>query len=67
MSNAEKMIREDIANMTKYRLAPVRDDILRDIKYAYWHNFITEYIYKELMKLTNDRYNEIGSLETEKF
>lgn len=63
MSNAEKMIREDIAEMTKYRLAPRRDEILRDIKYAFWHDFISEYLYRELTKMTIDKYNRIASGE----
>lgn len=55
MHPAEEMIREDIHNLTKYRLAPITDDILRDIKYAYWHGFINVKICKELYKLLDEK------------
>lgn len=59
MHNAEKMIRQDIASMDRHRLAYKKSDIENDVKYAYWHGFITEYIYNELMEKVRDRYNQI--------
>ncbi len=45
MHQCEKMIFDDIENITKERLAPTVIDIKRDIKYAFWHGFINEKIY----------------------
>ncbi|SHJ46749.1 hypothetical protein SAMN02745136_00103 [Anaerocolumna jejuensis DSM 15929] len=55
MHPAEISIRNDISNLTLYRLAPITDDIKRDIKYAFWHGFIDEYIYKDLLKALSDK------------
>lgn len=55
MHPAEISIRQDIANLTKYRLAPLTLDIKRDIKYAFWHGFINEYICNELLLLLDSK------------
>ncbi len=55
MHPAEISIRQDIANLTKHRLAPITLDIRKDIKYAFWHGFIDVYIYKELHDLLDKK------------
>ena len=59
MHNSEIMIREDIKNMDAHRLAYRKDEIKTDIKYAFWHGFISEYKYKKLLQKVQDKYNEI--------
>ena len=54
------MIRQDIDNMTNHRLAPTREKIESDIKYAYWHEFLCTSMYSELMELVRKRYNDIA-------
>jgi hypothetical protein len=49
------MIREDITKVTKDRLAPVRDGIKKDIRYALWHGFIDENLYIKLLKELDDK------------
>jgi hypothetical protein len=61
MSNAEITIRQDIENMTILRCATVRKDIERDIKYAFWHEFININTYNELMEKVREKYNEVCS------
>jgi hypothetical protein len=61
MTNAEKMIRQDIKDLDAYRLAYRKKDIENDLKYAYWHGFISEYIYKKLGQQVSDKYNEVCS------
>lgn len=57
MCSAEKLIRLDIENMElniKYKLA-----VISDIRYAFFHGFINEYIYKDLLKEVNSAYNKL--------
>lgn len=47
---SEMMIRQDINELDEYRLAPRKKAIKIDIKYAYWHGFINEKIYNDLLE-----------------
>ncbi len=58
-SNAEIMIRKDIDNLDNSRLAYKVGIIKNDIKYAFWHGFIDEYIYNELMQNVSNKYNKL--------
>jgi hypothetical protein len=53
------MIRKDIDNLNLYRLAPRKVQIENDLKYAFWHGFINEYIYNELLTKVQEKYNSI--------
>ncbi|WP_313134330.1 hypothetical protein [Anaerocolumna sp.] len=55
MHPSEISIRKDIAELTKYRLAPLTLDIKKDIKYAFWHGFIDVKIYNELLKMLQEK------------
>jgi hypothetical protein len=59
LHQAEVSIRDDIHNLTIYRVAPRVIDIKRDIKYAFWHGFINEYIYKELQEKLQEKHNSL--------
>lgn len=55
MHPAEISIRNDISNLTLYRLSPITLEIKRDIKYAFWHGFIDVYIYEDLLKALSEK------------
>ncbi len=59
MHPAETSIRSDISNLTKHRIAPITEDIKRDIKYAYWHGFIDESLSKELLNLLSQKRDNV--------
>ncbi|MDF2700819.1 MAG: hypothetical protein K0Q49_2382 [Haloplasmataceae bacterium] len=59
MHQAEVSIRDDIHNLTIYRVAPRVIEIKRDIKYAFWHGFISVYIYNELNEKLEEKRNSL--------
>jgi len=56
---AEQSIRDEINNLTIERVAVRVVDIKRDIKYAFWHGFIDEFLYMDLLKLAHDKYTSL--------
>lgn len=56
MHPAEISLRADIDDLDLYRIAPRVLEIKRDLKYAFWHGFVDEYIYKELLEKLDKRY-----------
>jgi len=59
MHAAEIMIRKDIEELNYYRLAPRAEQIRTDLKYAFWHGFIDEYIYTDLLEAVSKKYNSV--------
>lgn len=62
MHPAEQSIRDEIDSLTIERVAFRVIDIKRDIKYAFWHGFIDEFLYIELLDLAQEKYTSLFEL-----
>lgn len=52
-------IKEDISNITIEHIAYVKQDVKRDIKYAYWKELISQSQYMELNDVLETHCNKI--------